>query len=172
MITNYLPYIFGLPIFLFGLYLFLISFKIYRPKHKTEKQKEKFDTWLIKYGTLTKVASIIMILNGGYDLVINNPDKYKVTSNQTVRQWETGDREILINNCIRDSKTTGENYPTITKEYCECSMDKIMKAMTFKEYESSLSKPIEQQKKEIIPLFTDCLTRLRQRIDSVDNKMR
>jgi hypothetical protein len=165
VITNFLPYIFGIPSFLGGLYLFLISFKIYRPKQATEEQKMKFDNWAKKYGTITKIGSIIMILSGGYDLIVRDTNRYKVDS--ITRQWTSQDREVLVNNCMRDSKETGSNYPEITREYCECSMDKIIGAITIEEYEASLEKSIEEQKKEIMPLFKDCLTRLWQRIDSV-----
>ncbi len=56
--TNYLPYIFGLTSLLGGLYLFLLSFRLYRPKHKTNEQIQRYDKWLKKFGTLTKICSI------------------------------------------------------------------------------------------------------------------
>ncbi len=162
MITKLLPLIFGIPFFLFGVYSFALSFKMYRPKHKTEEQNARFDNWLRKYGTLTKVASIVMILNGGYDLIVRDPGRYTIT-----RGWTPQDRELLINYCVRDSKDNGEKYPQITREYCECSMDKIIAGMTVEAYESSLGKSLDQQKKQLLPLFNDCLTRYRIIIDSV-----
>lgn len=170
MITNYLPYIFGLTSFLLGLYWFLRSFKIYRPKHLTAEQSAKFDNWLTKYGTLIKVISVILILKGSYDLLSPNPDRYTVGNVKKDYEWTTEDRDILIKNCMRDAGPTATNYPQITKEYCDCSMDKIMKAMTKDQYEKSLSKPQAEQIKEVLPIFQDCVDELKQRIDSVDRK--
>ena len=68
--TQYLPYIFGTISFFGGLYLFLLSFKIYKPKNKTEEQKERMEKWHQKFGTLMKVISILLILNGAYDFVV------------------------------------------------------------------------------------------------------
>jgi len=167
---NYLPYIFGLASFLFGLYLFLFAFRIYKPKHKTEEQKERYERTLEKFGTLLKVCSIILILKGCYNLINTDPDRYKVGDKNSNSEWTFEDRTILIKNCMRDAAPTAKKYPQITKEYCTCSMDKIMKAMTKDQYEKSLSKPQEEQIKEVLPLFQDCVDELRQRIDSVDKQ--
>lgn len=167
---NYLPYIFGLTSFLIGLYLFLFSFRLYEPKHKTDEQKERYEKTLEKFGTLMKICSVIIILNGSYDLITRDPDRYRVGNGNRNSEWTSEDRAILIKNCMRDAGPTATNYPQITKEYCECSMDKIMKAMTKDQYEKSLSKPQEEQIKEVLPLFQDCVDELEQRIDSVDSQ--
>ena len=167
---NYLPYIFGLTSFLGGLYLLLLSFRLYKPKHKTEEQKERYEKSLEKFGTLMKICSVILILNGSYELIKRDPDRYRVGSENRNSEWTSEDRAILIKNCIRDAGPTATNYPQITKEYCDCSMDKIMKAMTKDQYEKSLSKPQEEQIKEVLPLFQDCVDELKHRIDSVDRQ--
>ncbi len=165
---NYLPYIFGLTSFLGGLYLFLLSFRFYKPKHKTEEQKERYEKSLEKFGILMKICSVILILNGSYDLIKRDPERYSVGNKNS--EWTSEDRAILIKNCMRDAGPTATNYPQITKEYCDCSMDKIMKAMTKEQYEQSLSKPQEEQIKEVLPLFQDCVDKLKQHIDSVDRQ--
>ena len=165
---NYLPYIFGLTSFLIGLYLFLFSFRLYKPKHKTDEQKERYGKSLEKFGTLMKVCSVILILKGSYDLINPDPDRYRVGNRNS--EWTAEDRAILIKNCMREAGPTAANYPQITKEYCDCSMDKIMKAMTKDQYEKNLTKPQEEQIKEVLPLFQDCVDELKQRIDSVDRQ--
>ena len=44
---------------------------------------------------------------------------------------------------------------------------KIMKAMTREQYVKSLSKSQEEQIKEVLPIIQDCVTDLKQNIDSV-----
>lgn len=167
--TSSLPYIFGLTSFLGGLYLFLFSFRIYKPKHKTEEQKVRYEKSLEKFGTFIKVCSIILIINGSYDLIKRDSDRYKVGNEKKNTEWTSEDREILLKNCMRDAGPTATNYPEITKEYCNCSTEKIMKAMTKEQYAKSLLKPQDEQIKEVLPIFQDCLTELKQRIDSVKN---
>lgn len=117
-----------------------------------------------------KVCSVILILNGAYDLIKRDPDRYSIGNGNRSSEWTSEDRTILIKNCMRDAGPTATNYPQITKEYCDCSMDKIMKAMTKDQYEKSLSKPQADQIKEILPLFQDCVDELKHRIDSVDRQ--
>ena len=167
---NYLPYIFGLTSFLIGLYLFLFSFRLYKPKHKRDEQKERYEKTLGKFGTLMKICSVILILNGSYDLITCDSGGYRVGDGNRNSEWTSEDRAILIKNCMRDAGPTATNYPQITKEYCECSIDKIMKAMTKDQYKKSLTKPQEEQIKEVLPLFQDCVDELEQRIDSVDSQ--
>lgn len=168
----YLPYIFGLTFFLIGLYLFLLSFGLWKPKHKTEEQKAGFKKSLEKYETLWKVCSVILILNGSYDLIMRNPDRYRIGNSKRNSEWTSDDSAIFMKNCMRDAGPTATNYPQITKEYCDCSASKIMKAMTKEQYGKSLSEPQEDQIKEVLPIIQDCVDELKQRIDSVDRKVK
>jgi hypothetical protein len=168
MITELLPYIFGTVSFLGGIYLGLFSFKIYRPKQKTEEQKSKFDDWLKKFGTIGKICSIILIINGAYDLIKRDSNRYKINKENTERVWTSADREILIKNCMREAQTTAENYPEITREYCECSMDKIIDSLSYDEYVKSLKEPQEKQLELIMPIIQGCVDKLRLDIDSVN----
>jgi hypothetical protein len=165
---NYLPYIFGLTSLILGLYTFFLSFRIYNPRHKTEGQRERHEKLLEKYGTLMKACSIALILSGSYDLITRSPDRYSIGNRNS--EWTSEDRAILVKNCIRDSGPTAINYPQITNEYCECSMDKIINRMTKEQYERTLSKPQEEQIKEVLPIFQDCVDELKLRIDSTDRR--
>lgn len=96
--TTYLPYIFGLTSFLIGLYLFLLSFRLYKPKHKTEEQKDRYEKTFKKFGGLWKVASIILILNGSYDLLTRDPNKYRFDNENNNYEWtsEELDKSIRV----------------------------------------------------------------------------
>ncbi|WP_177223035.1 hypothetical protein [Chitinophaga sp. YR627] len=71
---------------------------------------------------------------------------------------------------MRDAGPTATNYPQLAKEYCDCSADRIMAAMTREQYEKTLSKSFEEQVKEVMPVFQGCVDRLRQQIDSVTKR--
>lgn len=164
MIT-YLPYIFGLSSFLIGIYLLLLSFKLYKPKHKTEEQKDRYEKTFIKFGRLWKVASIVLILNGSYDLLTRDPNKYSFDTDNKNYEWTSEDREIHVKNCMRDAGSTATDYPEITKDYCECSVDKMMKVMSKEQVESILEKPQAEMINEIIPVIKDCVDELKKGID-------
>ena len=164
MIT-YLTYIFGLSSFLIGIYLLLLSFKLYKPKHKTEEQKDRYEKTFIKFGRLWKVASIVLILNGSYDLLTRDPNKYSFDTDNKNYQWTSEDREIHVKNCMQDAGSTATDYPEITKDYCECSVDKMMKVMSKEQVESILEKPQAEMINEIIPIIKDCVDELKKGID-------
>jgi len=166
--TQYLTYIFGSVSFLGGVYMFLLSFKIYKPKHKTEEQRERMKKWHEKLGSFMKIASVILIINGAYDLIARNSDRYKIGQTEKT-EWSASDNQVLVENCMRDAKTTATNYPIITREYCECSMGKIMSEITYTAYVESLKKPTDEQLKIIMPLIQECVDELRKRIDE-ENK--
>ncbi|SFP01072.1 hypothetical protein SAMN05428949_7163 [Chitinophaga sp. YR627] len=167
---TFLPYIFGLTSLLIGLYLFLRSFRIWKPRPRNKEQEERSDKMLEKYGTFMKVASIILILKGAYDLAVPNPDRYRIGNRQQNTEWTPEYRAIFIKNCMRDAGPTATNYPQLAKEYCDCSADRIMAAMTREQYEKTLSKSFEEQVKEVMPVFQGCVDRLRQQIDSVTKR--
>ncbi len=114
----------------------------------------------------------ILILNGSYDLIKRDPERYKIGLFSKGRQWTEEDRKILIQNCMRDAKTTAIEHPEITLNYCKCSMTKIMDSMSYDEYVKSLEKPQDEQMKIIVPIIQSCIDELRKGIDSVDKKDR
>jgi hypothetical protein len=163
--TNYLLYFFGISTLVAGIYIFLLSFGIYKPK-KTENKESVIE----KYGTLFKIISIIMILRGGYNLINPNPDRYKISQNKTENntEWTSESREILIENCLRDSGEMAINYPSIMKEYAECTADKVMSEYNQKEYLEITNKSFEEQKPILMPLIKDCLAEMNRKVNSVD----
>lgn len=48
--------------------------------------------------------------------------------------WTEGDREILIDNCIETIGARAIRFPLLTQEYCECSIDTLMKHFSKYEY--------------------------------------
>ena len=105
-----------------------------------------------------KVCSVILILKGSYELIYPNPNSYSVKNGIRNTEWTKEDRAILIKNCMRDAGQTATNYSQITREYCYCSMDKIMKEMTKDQYEKTLLRPQEEQKKKFYLYFRTGLT--------------
>jgi hypothetical protein len=162
--TQYIPYVFGAISFFVGLYLFLLSFKIYQPKNKTDDQKERMEKWYQKFGTLMKVVSIILIINGLYDLIARNPDRYKISEKEKT-EWTESDRQSLIKGCLKDAQESATLYPEFTKEFCECTIDKIMTNMTYEEYIESHKLPKEEQVANTKSLIQDCLDELQRKIE-------
>lgn len=167
---HFLPYFFGIPFFLGGLYLFLLSFRLYTPKHKNEEQEAQHRKWLEKYGTLMKICSIALLLNGSYDLIMRDPERYSIGNGSSNTEWTPQYRATFIKNCIKDAGQTAATHPQITKEYCICSLNSITTAMTKDQYVKSLAKTQEEQLKEILPIIQGCLNELKQRIDSVNKQ--
>ena len=176
--NNYLPFIFGFGSLFIGVTLLLISFGFYKRKYKTEEQIEKNNAFYSKYGLIIKIIGIILIFRGGYNVLNPNADRYSLESNSIIsnknikdqnnKSWEIKDREILVKKCIEETGLNGKNHPAIIKEYCECSIDNIMIAMTKEEYLENLKKPIEEQTKMQLPLFKSCYDVMSKKIDSLD----
>jgi hypothetical protein len=168
MILNYLPYIFGLTSLIGGIYTFLISFKIYRPKFKTEEKKLKFEELIKKFGTLMKICSVILILNGSYDLIKHDPDRYRVTSKNINNEWTKEDREQLLSYTLKATEKNLIIYPTLTRKYCECSVEKIISTMTKEQYLKLSKRPQNEQNNYMINLVKDCRNLFKNQIDSIE----
>lgn len=180
--TDYLPYVFGISSLFLGMTILLLSFGFYKGKNKTEEQIEKSNTFYSKYGILIKICGFILIFEGCSNLLFPNPNRYvlgvgKVVLDKNEKKdqgnkiWETKDREILVEKCIKESGLIGTKYPQILRDYCECSMDNIMIAMSKEEYLKSLEKTIEEQTKEQLPLFQSCYDEMSIKLDSLNNQV-
>jgi len=152
MTTNYLPNILGGVMLLCGIYGSLVAFGLFDPKYHSDKKKIRFRT------PLMKVCCIFLIF-------IGVRDTFKEREKSNI-EWTKEDRELLIKNCKEGSKSTGIKYPQITKDYCECAMDKLMKSISKENYKDYLAKPQDQWDKEVKPLYQDCINELNQRIDN------
>ena len=159
-------YIFNIIVLLVGVYIFLIVFKIYRPKHKTEEQKEKFQEWHIKFGTILKICSIIMIISGLYDIF--GGDSFRQQKDSNNHQWTEKQRENMVNGCIQNAKHEGTYYPGLTEEYCKCSVDEMIKVLTLTKYLEMQNNPSKQERSKIImPIVKDCLKKYNLKVDSI-----
>ncbi|WP_040495967.1 hypothetical protein [Fulvivirga imtechensis] len=95
------------------------------------------------------IISIVII--SGYSLYSNlSEDKKK-------KNWKRGDFKVLVQKCLKNAGKMTEDYPDLTKEYCECSIKEVQKKLTRKEYFKASSKNIERQIQILYPIFEDCL---------------
>jgi len=99
------------------------------------------------------IAIIIIVV--GYKSYTGLRDM--IESQRAREQWTTEDRDLLINKCFNEAGNTGLKYPELTKTYCECSNDKILKHFTKSEYSELMKKPAEEQIKISLPIIQDCL---------------
>ena len=104
---------------------------------------------------------IIIILVSGYNII-----KY-VSHKKQSKKWTFESEEILINKCLLDSKNMAKEYPILTKEYCSCSMRKIMDSISQEEYLKISKKNVEVQKKFLVPIFKNCLSNYQTEIKSL-----
>ncbi len=113
--------------------------------------------WLV---FLIALASAYGIFNGISQL------KQSQKEREARQQWNESDRQILIANCIRDSKGNGVKYADLTREYCDCSMNRIMSRLTKSEYVDVTGESIDDQKTILMPIFQDCLTEYQKKINA------
>jgi ATP-dependent Lon protease len=168
--TNYLHLIFGIASLLVGVYLFLLYFRIYVPKFKKIEQKEKFEESARKFGTLIKICSIIMIINGGYDLIVRDASRYQIGSSEKKEEWTSEIKEILIDECVLKAGNKANISPETSRIYCECVIEKIANSLTYSEYKEMNNNFDEEQKKLFMSLIEDCLNQHKARIDSLENQ--
>jgi len=169
--TTYLPYIFGTTSLLGGVYLFLYSFKIYKPKLRTDEAKFRYRKSLERFGTIAKVASIILIISGGYDLITRDSERYSINSTQRKSEWTNDDRNQLINECIQGAGETGEQYPILIMQYCECSAERIMTAFSKDQYIRDSKLAQDERLDLLLPAIQDCIDILKVKIDSASNRL-
>ena len=113
--------------------------------------------------------SILLIINGLYDLIANNPDRYRIGT-QEKTEWTESDRQEFIEGCISQAGVTANEYPSIATEYCECSIDRIMESMTYLEYVENSKKTAEEQMRKLMPLIQPCTDELNRQIDETKGK--
>jgi hypothetical protein len=106
--------------------------------------------WVI---VLICIVSSFGIYYGLSDLTV--PDKKK---------WASGSRQILIDKCISDSGDMAKKHHKLTSDYCICSSEKIQGSLAQQQYLALSKRPIEEQLKNLLPLFQDCLTEYQSKI--------
>jgi hypothetical protein len=90
-------------------------------------------------------------------------------ANKEKAEWQEKDFKEMVHQCILETKEMGTKYPELTKEYCSCSIKQIQDNFKKDEYESTLSKPLDEQRKLILPIIQSCLTEYRNKM-SQENK--
>ncbi|HYD92494.1 MAG TPA: hypothetical protein VEA37_13535 [Flavobacterium sp.] len=105
---------------------------------------------------------VLVILCSSYGIYTGIRDLRR--SQKEEEKWTDADKQLLVKNCIRDSKEMGVKYPDLTRNYCDCSIDKIMSRFTKAEYIGIIDKSIEEQKPILLPVFQDCLTDYQNKI--------
>ena len=78
--------------------------------------------------------------------------------------WAAGDLDILVSKCIEDSREMATSYPQQTKDYCECSMQRIQDKFSKAEYLEISRKTVEEQTRLLLPVFQNCLSEYQSRI--------
>jgi hypothetical protein len=104
----------------------------------------------------------LIILGSSYGIYTGVRDLRQ--SQKVKEKWTDADRKVLVENCIRDSKGMAIKYPDLTKDYCDCSNDRILSRFTKAEYIDIIGKSIDEQKPILLPVFQDCLTDYQNKI--------
>ena len=167
--TQILPYVFGTFSLFIGIYIFSLTFKLNNSNHKTIEDNKKEKKWYVKYRGIMILISILLIANGAYDLILGDPERYRIGSPKKTL-WEKEDKDLMVQNCMRDANSTATKYPIITRGYCNCSTEEITKKMSYQEYVNSLEMTVNERLKIIMPLIQDCVARLNQKIKKEKEK--
>jgi hypothetical protein len=104
----------------------------------------------------------LIILGSSYGIYTGVRDLRQ--SQKVKEKWTDADRKVLVENCMRDSKGMAIKYPDLTKDYCDCSNDRILSRFTKAEYIDIIGKSIDEQKPILLPVFQDCLTDYQNKI--------
>jgi hypothetical protein len=164
-VINYLPYIIGFVSLLGGIYLFIISFNLYQPNFRTKERQDRFFRTLTKFGFYLKFISLILIINGFYNLFYNDIGIYNIGS-QTVRNsWTPSIKRDLINNCMTEIGQKAKDYPAISHKYCKCAMSKIADSISYEKYIEIIRKPKNERINAITTIVSDCLTEFHNKIE-------
>lgn len=91
---------------------------------------------------------------------------YVKVKNEEELNWSNADKMFLTKQCIDEAGENAEKFSDFTKEYCECSTEKITKALNKKKYIEKNELPIDQKMKEIFPLFESCLNEYNLKIET------
>lgn len=114
---------------------------------------------LIDYPIASKVLSLLLILSGIYSVSAG-----KGTYDLAHSAWSNSDKEVMINNCLRDAGDMKTKYPEEMTKYCNCSTEGIMNNVQLDEYLRISKMDIEDQNKLLLKYYETCLTTLRNEI--------
>jgi hypothetical protein len=84
--------------------------------------------------------------------------------------WEPADSIELVEKCVKKTGELGSKYPEVTKNYCECSTQKIQAALTKQQYLEVLDKEPEEQLNILNPILQDCMGQYQDTINVLINQ--
>jgi hypothetical protein len=147
--------IFGVIAILLGFCIALFALR----KSETRRIESKRKRWiLVVFGALISMTGLYIII-GGDDVQYQSVGKRPMPAD-----WTPDMRNSLIEECMEGAAETAAEYPDIVREYCECSADTVMHAMTYEDYRRYSKLSDEEQEKIFRPLSEDCqmLARLKR----------
>ena len=103
-------------------------------------------------------------------MIKRDPNRYNFNFGNTNIEWTKKDWKELTQGCLKGSGKKADDYPQLILDYCKCTSDKIMKAMTKEHYNMISEKLKVEQLKELMPIIQDEVNKLNQRIDSTDKQ--
>jgi hypothetical protein len=135
-------YIIGMTCVIIGVAL---AFKI----ATTNKSKAP---WSFNKKIIWGVVAVASLGNGIYDLLHTASGRYGVGDDH----WTKENQAKLVQKCFNEASTLSQKYPEVMHTYCECSIAKIAKKMTYREYIENMNKPQDEQLKNIVPFIQGC----------------
>jgi hypothetical protein len=143
MIDSVVLFVVGALLLLFGV-LFLVM--------RLRKGKKKAPLWLSFLLVACGVGLLLFQEGFHYRSVEKNIGKRNL-----VDDWSPKMREELIAQCMENvDESILELHPEIAEEYCSCSADTVMHAMTYEVYRYHSSMPDEEQERIFRPLSEKC----------------
>jgi len=150
-----------------GVWMFMLSYGIHLPPIKNDDVRKKFDEWVLKYGKVMRISSIVLIVIGLVQIFFLPGVFMHSSVNKEMTEWTDKNKQLFVNNCIESAVTMKKKYPEMTHQYCECALQKIMDSMNYEEYVSTLNKTKEEQMQLMMPTVEDCLSEFSYKRDSI-----
>ncbi len=92
-----------------------------------------------------------------------------LTEDAISENWQTKDRTLLIDKCLKDAGEISTKYPGLLSEYCSCSILKIQDQFTKREYFEISSEPVNSQLDKLYPVIESCQAELQTRIKEIED---
>jgi hypothetical protein len=139
--------VFGLTRLFAGL---LIGYYLFNPDKRNDNKI------LNNYPTAFKILSAVLVLSGFYSVFLG-----KGTYDLNNSVWSNEDKEIMINNCLRDSGGMKDKYPEEMTKYCNCSTEGIINNVQLDEYLRIMKMEMKDQNELLLKYYEPCLVTLR-----------
>jgi hypothetical protein len=140
-----------------GIFLVL---KLYGTKPKNP------NSLLHKYPTGMKLGAFALVIHGTYTLIAG----FLNLGENSNSNWTAADQEIMVQQCIKASKTTHDEYPELVDEYCNCAIKEITTKFNKKDYLEIAKQGPEALQKYEYPAIRYCYYRLTKAIEQEKQK--